>query len=149
MDVWWFPTISQVKIWNHPVETTTKTWWFKVPGMDQVNTQTPHWVSGLLIPGLGNAWYPFPFRISPFMTQNQLGSFSKMDLWKKTNTVRQFCEFVTCLGWWVKNSENVDPFKRLSLVTFNYRGYILLGHGKKNHLVGSILVIPYMAFHSR
>ena len=33
MDVWWFPTISQVKIWNHPVETTTKNWLFKVPGI--------------------------------------------------------------------------------------------------------------------
>ena len=24
-DVWWFPTISHVKIWNHPFETTIKT----------------------------------------------------------------------------------------------------------------------------
>ena len=26
MDVWWFPTISYVKNWNHPTETTTNKW---------------------------------------------------------------------------------------------------------------------------
>ena len=27
-----FPTISDVKIWKHPLETTIKTWLFRVPG---------------------------------------------------------------------------------------------------------------------
>ena len=32
-DVWWFPTISHVKIWNHPFETTIKKkLLFRVPG---------------------------------------------------------------------------------------------------------------------
>ena len=26
MDVWWFPTISYVKIGNHPIETTIYEW---------------------------------------------------------------------------------------------------------------------------
>ena len=26
MDVWWFPTISYVKNWNHPIEPTTNKW---------------------------------------------------------------------------------------------------------------------------
>ena len=29
---WWFPTISHVKIVNHPIETTIKNWLFRVPG---------------------------------------------------------------------------------------------------------------------
>ena len=32
MDVWWFPTISQVKVWNHLIETTTLKGMFRVPG---------------------------------------------------------------------------------------------------------------------
>ena len=32
MDVWWFPTISYVKIGNHPIETTIYEWLFGVPG---------------------------------------------------------------------------------------------------------------------
>ena len=26
MDVWWFPTIFYVMIWNHPIETTIRNW---------------------------------------------------------------------------------------------------------------------------
>ena len=33
MDVWFFPTISQVKVWNHPTETTILKWMFRVPGI--------------------------------------------------------------------------------------------------------------------
>ena len=33
MDVWWFPTISNVKVGNHPIETTTYKWLFGVPGL--------------------------------------------------------------------------------------------------------------------
>ena len=33
MDVWWFPTISYVKVWNHPIETTIYKWLFGVPGV--------------------------------------------------------------------------------------------------------------------
>ena len=29
---WRFPTISHIKIWNHPIETTLKKWLFRVPG---------------------------------------------------------------------------------------------------------------------
>ena len=32
MDVWWFPTIFYIKIWNHPIETTIYKWLFGVPG---------------------------------------------------------------------------------------------------------------------
>ena len=32
MVVWWFPTISQVKIWNYPFEATIDWWLFRVPG---------------------------------------------------------------------------------------------------------------------
>ena len=32
MDVWLSPTISHVKILNHPIETTIKNWLFGVPG---------------------------------------------------------------------------------------------------------------------
>ena len=28
------PTISQVKVWNHPIEPTIKIWLFRVPGWD-------------------------------------------------------------------------------------------------------------------
>ena len=28
---WWFPTISYIKIWNHPIETTILKWMFQVP----------------------------------------------------------------------------------------------------------------------
>ena len=40
MDDWWFPTISYVKIWNHPIETTIYKWLFGVPGRT-VPEQTP------------------------------------------------------------------------------------------------------------
>ena len=33
MDVWWFPTVSYVKIGNHPIETTIYKWLFGVPGV--------------------------------------------------------------------------------------------------------------------
>ena len=43
MDVWLFPTISHVEIWNHPIkttikniETTIKKWLFRVPGSKEV-----------------------------------------------------------------------------------------------------------------
>ncbi len=39
MDVWWFPTISFVKNWNHPIETTTNKWMFEVPGLDKYATK--------------------------------------------------------------------------------------------------------------
>ena len=29
---WWFPTISYIKIWNHPIEPTIHEWLFGVPG---------------------------------------------------------------------------------------------------------------------
>ena len=32
MDVWWFPTISYIKIWNNPIETTIYKQMFQVPG---------------------------------------------------------------------------------------------------------------------
>ena len=31
-------TISYVKNWNHPIETTTDKWMFEVPGMDMLNS---------------------------------------------------------------------------------------------------------------
>ena len=33
MDVWWFPTISYVKIGNHLIDTTIYKWLFGVPGI--------------------------------------------------------------------------------------------------------------------
>ena len=36
MDVWWFPTIFYIKIWNHPIETTIYTCFlFEVPGISE------------------------------------------------------------------------------------------------------------------